>query len=60
MSEVHPPSRFAELRKRKAAGGPVALHRSSAELQRIASLPLSERSAAEKEACAECAQADEA
>jgi len=47
---AHAPSRFAALRKRKAQGGSVAPHRSAAELQRLAALPLSERSAAEKEA----------
>ena len=50
MSDTHTPSRFAELRKRKVEGGTVAPHRTAAELQRLAALPLSERSAAEKEA----------
>jgi len=50
MSEAPTLSRFAALRLRKAAGGPVAARRSAAELQRLAALPLSERSAAEKEA----------
>jgi hypothetical protein len=50
MSETHARSRFAALRLRKSEGRHVAPRRSPAELQRLAALPVSERSAAEKEA----------
>lgn len=43
MLSASPPSRYAEYRKRKRAGGAVAAHRSAAELQRLALLPAAER-----------------